>query len=434
MLSHDNGERSYNIMVYAANNKKLDPPKKPITSRNFTLNFEPFKTLKRFDEYDGVIVFKSTFESFSYSTGFYGGRTECHHDSTELNKRKKELQLLLAKGGFVCFLLDDVFIDRTDSGNYLNTDLTKFCLNEKSVHRENFRNSVSRIDIKFDEFRSFLNIFGVAHSYVQNHYQVCELTPIAVYESYTIGFHIDKNEYYLPSLLPANTPEKLDEYFTLLANSLVSSYNKLRVELPSWIKEFKFSEETLLLENRYELEAQLKANRESEDTLNKFKSILATTGDNLVLSVAEVFKVGFGISVDTKDDLREDLKLLDEKGRPFCLCEIKGTNKGIGREFVNQADSHRDRAGLPDEFPSVLIVNTHIKNARSISEKDQEIAIEQIRHSKKMNILMMRTIDLLFLLNLYKSNSISNDQLITLLTENSGWLKCNDKNYEIISE
>ncbi|MBH3398296.1 hypothetical protein I5S60_01815 [Pseudomonas fluorescens] len=434
MLVNADGERSYNLMVYAANKKRLDTPAKPITSRNFTLNFEPFKTLKRFDEYDGVIVFKSAFEEFSYASGYYGRSLQHSYDSGELDKRKKELQLLLAKGGFICFLLDDVFIDRTEDGNLLETDLAKFCLNEKSLHRENFRSSVSRIDIKSDEFRSFLNIFGVAHSYAQNHYKVCEMTPIAVSGNYTIAFHIDKNEYYLPSLLPANTPEKIDEYFTLLANSLVSSYNKLRVELPSWVKEFKFIEEASLLEKRHELEQQLKANKKHSHVLDGFKSVLATTGDNLVVNVAEVFEAGFGIPVDTKDDLREDLKLLDEKGQPLCLCEIKGTNKGIGRDFINQADSHRDRSGLPEDFPSILIVNTHIKNARSISEKDQEIAPEQIRHSKKMNVLMMRTIDLLFLLNMYRSGSVDKNQLIALLTENSGWLKCNEDSFELIGE
>jgi len=189
-----------------------------------------------------------------------------------------------------------------------------------------------------------------------------------------------------------------------------------------------------LLERQKELEAQLKNNKQREDAFNSFKSILVATGENLVFSVAQVFSEGFGFSVDTKDELREDLKLLDDNKKPFCLCEIKGTNKGIGREFINQADSHRERAGLSGEFPSILIVNTHIKNARTISEKDQEIAKEQIQHSKKMNILMLRTIDLLFLLNLYKRGSIEKDQLIALMTANSGWLRCNESNYEILVE
>ena len=434
MLEKNNGERSYNIMVYAADKKTIDTPKNPIVARNFKLHFEPFKTPRRFNEFDAVIIFKSTFENFTFVDGFHGVTTYLDHDSVEMDKRKKELQLLKAKGGFICFLLDGVFVDQTNSGSYPNSDLVKSCLNEKSLRRENFRNSVAQIDIRHDEFREFLSLYGVAYSHVQKNYNACELTPVATAGNYIVGFHVDRNEYYLPSLLPENTPEKLHDYFSLLAGSLASSYNKLKVELPSWIREFKFDEERLLIERQKELEAQLKNNKQCEDTFNSFKSILAATGENLVSSVAQVFCEGFGFSVDAKDELREDLKLLDDNKKPFCLCEIKGTNKGIGREFINQADSHRERAGLPGEFPSILIVNTHIKNARTISEKDQEIAKEQIQHSRKMNILMLRTIDLLFLLNLYKRGSIEKDQLIALLTENSGWLRCNESSYEIIIE
>src|SRR5690606_21464074 len=147
--------------------------------------------------------------------------------------------------------------------------------------------------------------------------------------------------------------------------------------------------------------------------IDVYKSTLLLSGDDLVGSVAEVFRSGFKFEVNSNDDLREDLKLLDENGQVFCLCEIKGTNKGITREYINQADSHRERAGFNSDFPTMLIVNGNIKNSKSIEDKEQnqEVAPDQIKHAVKMNILIFRTIDLLNLLNLYLSSQITKDDI-----------------------
>jgi hypothetical protein len=77
------------------------------------------------------------------------------------------------------------------------------------------------------------------------------------------------------------------------------------------------------------------------------------------------------------------------------LCEIKGVSRGVKREHVDQADNHRECAGLPSDFPTLLIVNTGIKSARSVEEKDQIIEPEQVRHSAQLHVLSLCTMDLL---------------------------------------
>ena len=87
---------------------------------------------------------------------------------------------------------------------------------------------------------------------------------------------------------------------------------------------------------------------------------------------------------------------------------------------------------MPADFPSILVINTHIKNARSIDEKDQQIATEQIKHAVKNNVLILRTLDLLRLLNLKFNRDIQKNQIISLLTTNAGWLKVSEDKWEII--
>ncbi|MCA9501250.1 MAG: hypothetical protein KC588_18815, partial [Nitrospira sp.] len=232
-----------------------------------------------------------------------------------------------------------------------------------------------------------------------------------------------RNNFFLPTLIPDNRPEVIKEYFTFLVEGLTSSYNKLQQSFPEWIEEFSFHEEAVLATELKSLKIRISEIQKRRSVLSRFKSILTASGDELAASVHKIFVHGFGIAVDTKDELREDFKLLDKTGKPVCLCEVKGTNRGVKREYINQTDSHRERSAFDEKFPALLIINTHIKNARSVSEKDQEIANEQINHAVKMNVLIIRTIDLLGLLRMYLSHKLTLKEVLDLVTNNSGWLR-----------
>ena len=81
----------------------------------------------------------------------------------------------------------------------------------------------------------------------------------------------------------------------------------------------------------------------------------------------------------------------------------------------------------------MLIINTHIKNARSVAEKDQEVPNEQIRHAVILKILVLRTIDLLGLLKIFLSGKVKVQEVKDLLTQNSGWLRVSEGNFEVVN-
>lgn len=132
------------------------------------------------------------------------------------------------------------------------------------------------------------------------------------------------------------------------------------------------------------------------------------------------------------DEYREDLKILDDKSAPLVFCEVKGVNRGVKREHVNQADSHRERADLPATFPALLILNTHIKNARDLEEKDKDVPMEQVVHAKKNNVLILRTLDLLRLLCLKLQQNIPKEVIIDLFIQSSGWLRVTEEKWTIV--
>ncbi|WP_223514774.1 hypothetical protein [Pseudomonas sp. GL-R-26] len=430
-------ERYYKIMVYGAEQKYLKLPDDVLKAKNFEIHYCPLKALERFNDYDGVVVFNQTFESFEVFNGSWGESIRHRHNSNEMDKRQKELQLLQRKGGFVCFLMDDSFIDNTSSGNYQNTDLSKVCLNKRRLHRENYRSKVHELEVKSDDFRTFLNTHGVASSFFSDHYHDSEIKVIATdVAGRCVAMQVNRNEFYLPAILPVNSHERINEYFNSLISGLTSCYSKLAVEIPDWVKAYPFVEDEQIEAETEALNIRILELESRRQVINVYKSTLLFSGDDLVSSVAEVFRSGFKIEVDALDDLREDLKLLDENGKIFCLCEIKGTNRGITREFINQTDSHRERSGLGADFSAVLIVNGNIKNSKTIVDKEvnQEIASDQIKHAVKMNVLIFRTIDLLNLLNSFVRGHITRAEVLQIFKLRGGWYKCTDNERGLLVE
>jgi hypothetical protein len=144
-------------------------------------------------------------------------------------------------------------------------------------------------------------------------------------------------------------------------------------------------------------------------------------------------QAAFGVTVDAVDEFREDVKLIDDDGRVVAIGEIKGINRGVKRENINQTDSHRERSGFAQDFPAILIANTNIKSARSIVEKDQEVALEQIKHAVHMRVLILRTIDLLGLLRLVLAGRLTTQDARSLVLSNVGWLRVQADQVQILS-
>lgn len=152
----------------------------------------------------------------------------------------------------------------------------------------------------------------------------------------------------------------------------------------------------------------------------------------MVENVANVLKNGFSWNINSEDEKKEDLKISNEAEEPIIFAEVKGKNKGVKREFINQTDSHRERAGFDSSFPSLLIINTHIKKSYSLQDKDQPVPDEQIKHAVKMGVLILRTLDLLFLLKQKDSGNISQQEIVKILSKNSESLRVDSNQWEII--
>ena len=66
------------------------------------------------------------------------------------------------------------------------------------------------------------------------------------------------------------------------------------------------------------------------------------------------------------------------------------------------------------------MVNTNIKKSNSLKDKYQEVAKGQIKHAVRMNVLIMRAIDLINMLYLKEKGELKSDDFLDILRQESG--------------
>ncbi len=424
-------------MVHGAEMFGLALDTAELDDRNYKLQFLPYKTERRLSEFDGVITFQRLYERFESKSTYMTSWTEHSCDRDELDKREKEADILVGNGGFIVFLLHKPFKDHiyenSRSTYYKDSDLAKRFLNWDRLSREDFDKRNTGLRCVREEFLRFVQLYGAAWS-AFSHYGSMSWRDLALLGGKPVSMIIADSLFFIPSLLPDKKNERKEEFYRLLSDAVVTCIKKLRVDLPAWADSFILPNEQILIDEQRHLSGRLDEIDKERGTLTKFKRVLAGDGDALVEAVVFLLTAGLGYKVNSDDVYREDLKILSDEGNPVIFGEVKGTTRGVKREFINQADSHRERAGHSSDFPSILIINTHIKNARTIEEKDQEVPSEQVRHAVTMHVLIVRTLDLLNLLVLVQKKQLSSKDILGALQKDVGWLCVSENGMQIRTE
>lgn len=430
-------EGQFSVAVHGAESFGLQLDSAELDDRNYRLQFIPYRTEQRLAEFDGVITFQQLFERFEHKSNYMRSWWAHSYDQDELDKRAKEADILVKNGGFIVFLLHVPFRDRVyqngHSTEYKDTDLAKRFLNWNRLYRTDLDQRYTGLRCVRDEFRQFFDLYGAVVTTFSYHGGL-SWRNLALRGSNPVSMVIADRLFFVPCLLPNESSGRKEEFYRLLSDAVVTCVKKLRVALPAWADDFLLPNEQVLVDEQSALSARLEQLEKERAAVTRFKRVLLGDGDSLVEDVVHLLTQGFGFTVDPDDYGQEDLRILNDEGNPLVFTEVKGTTRGVKREHVNQADSHRERAGLSADFPTVLLINTHTKNSRSIGEKDQDVASEQVAHAVKMRVLIVRTLDLLNLLALLQKNLLNKDDILSLLQTNIGWLKVSGKEIEIRKE
>ncbi|MFQ5934476.1 MAG: hypothetical protein ACE5KI_07520, partial [Dehalococcoidia bacterium] len=286
-----------------------------------------------------------------------------------------------------------------------------------------------------DEFRVYVERYGVARVVFPHSYRVRTRT-LAKSGEAAVAIEVGTGLFFIPFHTTNRDAATARDIVELVSVGVIEYRRKMKVEIPEWLDGFAFAKEEELKRERVELERQVTELERLIGEWRDYKAMLVTSGDLLKTRVVAVLERFFGLKVDPIDEGREDLKILEgpTDAAVIALGEVKGTSGGIRREHVTQADTHRERNGLEQKVPGLLIINSQM-DVNSIEERvSTTVASEQVKLARTLNILIIRAVDLLRLMKLLEGDEARGEKLLELINGGGGLLRVNSEGYRIVTE
>jgi len=370
------------------------------------------------EEYDGVIIPQGVFEEARES--------EVKFDYDLLLKRESEVVKLLRKGGWVCFLVDTVQKYTRDNYYNVNRPIGKTDLFRNIMHDENINfdigRSSSRLNHSANEFSKYTEISSVG----KTEYSLTNSNakPIIQDNNLVYGFELYESIFALPSQFYRYEDSVHLEKLIYIASASIENYRrKNKLSLPKWLDNRKFKAEDLITNEIDKLQNELAMLKDKYEKLKKYKAILTTSGDKLRLLLGEILENYFGLCIDMEDTGVEDLKIIEPSGDIKYFVEVKGTNKGLKREHVNQLDSHRERAGISYKTKGILFINQNMKTDGYELREKCDFDQEQIEKAISSNVVIVRAIDLFNLMIDIEDSKDKGKSFINWIENTKGWQK-----------
>ncbi len=428
------------IIAYGFDVLGFELPTTPVSvGDNAQIEYLSFPANAALDEADGAIIPQGIFERIEYSHGYGETYTDVHVKKAILQERQKQVFNLIDERKWVCFLVGSI-IDKVPNGwdtrEIDDTDLCKRLLNALGITKLE-RHTVDGLTIfatKRDEFRAYLRDYGVVNTVFELPYnRARQFQIVADSAGAAVAIEWANQVFFLPFHTTKREVVTLNLIATEVARAILDYRQKRIAEVPTWVDEFKFTTEEKLGSEIEALQKQI-ADWEGQLQIWKdYKGILSTSGDILKARVVAILRGFFGLKVDAPEEFREDAKLLDEHTcAAIAFAEIKGTKAGIKREHINQVDSHRERAGLSPSVSGVLIINNEMSVTGVKERFETTVPGEQIDHAKRQNVLIIRTIDLLYLILQFEDRVDRKEKFLGIIGSGGGWLRVTPTEFQVI--
>lgn len=369
-----------------------------------------------------------------------------HDEDAELRaveQLQSRIRLALEQGTHVCLVYSHVHMptDFRELVDYLNR--TGRALGERILRREeidiekiartnDLKSFSKHLELFVREYAATEYCFRYKMATKQFQHVLCHPQQNA---KQVTGFalKIDKGFLYI---LPGEPVEGTEEDFmrTLVDCLLADIQARLHPKTAPIAQSFQFANEKKVRDERQAVEFKL---QEIEATIAEYqerKEILFLRDDPLADRLPEWLTIHFGIKTRRHEEYIEDSWIVDENGSDVAICETKGLSKNVKREHITALVQHREQRDLPDDFPSILFVNT-FADAETVEEKDkQRITKIECKKAVSNHVLIVRTLDLVRLLDLAEQGKMESPKIRELLLSETGWLKVTDEGYEVVKE
>jgi hypothetical protein len=357
-------------------------------------------------------------------------------DAEQLEFQKRVAQMI-ERGAWVCILIPELGADLADYSGfaqlthlYRDLDIARWLFGSLGVIAKPSA-GMPILRAKDDAFADYVKRFGIAKVIFDIGKAGPDARTLVTSGDAVVGFEWSRSVF----VLPVHVAEAGKNTAAEIVRSLIDSINRYReryiASSPAWLDEFAFGSEQAHRSEMQQLVSRYWAVKSEVDALTDWKKILTTKDIELKKRLVGILRTYFGLTVEDDEEYREDFKLVGADGATIAVCESKGTRAGIKREHVNQVDSHRERNDLPETIPGILFVNNEMGVDGIAARADKMVAQEQVRHARKINVLVLRTIDLLFLMLHLESSKTRADDFVKLVSSGGGWLHASPTGFSI---
>lgn len=206
-------------------------------------------------------------------------------------------------------------------------------------------------------------------------------------------------------------------------------------EKPDWFSEIKMFDDNLqeeiIRESKEKIDMEQKKIAQAQvaiESNNRLKSILYTTGDELVEVIFEIFQEILECDLSEFVDLKKE-DLLIETEEVIFIGEIKGVTSNVKSTNITQVDTHfydylETHEEVDENKLKALLIINHQRN-KAVSDREP-IMGQQINLAKRNNSLIIETNTLLKVLELYRNNIVTKEEIISVFKENAGLLIIDD--------
>lgn len=384
-----------------------------INDPHISCTISTFERPKSFDEFDLNIIDLNSPNLWSFSPEYQKCTEAVYHLRT-----LKEIMRNSKRGIFIIIMPTNIKVSVDYSGCYTNqTVAIKDIL--KQVNQELSTLVLSNIKLRYEISTTTIDEQNFYSDFIFDNVDG-ETIKWSNGGKSTIVKHNER--LYSTTLFIKNATNDLE----ILVSFIVSRFQKS--DVPDWFNGFEYFDDAMLKNKRNKLldiYRQIEDIDRQIDENNKFKSILYSTGDELVGVVKEIlvdiFKLTDSHFIDVK---KEDFRF--EFGDINFMVEIKGINTNVKNSNIAQCKKFvtdlitKDDTKSPDNVKGLLIINPQ----RDIElSKREPIHTEQISYAKNEVILIITTLELLKLYQAYTKDEVVSNKCFEIFKNNVGEFK-----------
>ncbi len=415
-----------NVLAYALPPEPWKNDYEPLVFEcdDLDLHSLPLGDSDSFLSYDAVVVFAGAFEHvWMNDQGFQ--RVSCfNHD---LDKREREYHTMIGGNKPLILLLPEL-----PEHHDFRSDLFRRIFARLPMPWYTLKGGLPSIKAEVIEFQPFIERHGFARVYFRHELpSVPSPTVIAGAKDEIYALCYDLTLFILPCVAPMTRPEAA-QAAAEAARCVFAYRQRLTRELPAWVREFQFARERELGQRLDALRREVTTVEQHLAPYTVCKGALCHRSGPLVEVVVEILRSALKLRVQVDDQKVEDARILADDESVLSVVEIKADGTSFKRAHINQVDDHRERLGLSRSTPGLLVMNTMTK-ATTLSEKDEPPHGDIIEKAVAENVVLVRTLDLLRIVDLVEQGKVGAEDARGRLLTGFGWLTVRDDKLEVVT-